>query len=93
MRQQSHFMRNTRLSYSWRKNIWWVITRAWFDYIIIAIVLLNMIPAVWEMVYESRYGACKVNEETEKMQFLFEMINLAFTSIYLIEFGVKVNAV
>lgn len=68
-----------------REPFWWLTTRVWFDPIIHAIVLLNLIPVIWEVIIEMQPGGSKNQELSNK----FLYTNIAFTSIYLLEFILK----
>jgi len=59
-----------------------------FAGLITVIVLLNMIPAIWEFALEIKYGSAKGNFDGD-MAFL--ITNCVFTGIYFLEFLIKVT--
>ncbi|ODM88203.1 Sodium/hydrogen exchanger 10, partial [Orchesella cincta] len=72
----------------WKQRFWWLATRSWFDHLMTFLVLLNMVPAITQLVVESNYPICT----PDYMKFFYTMTaaNQAFALIYLLEFLVKI---
>ncbi|CAG7822907.1 unnamed protein product [Allacma fusca] len=70
---------------SCRRAVWWLVTRDCFEGVIILVILLNMIPAIWESVY-----IYDDNLQTSKFENVFFGLSLFFNCIYLAEAILKI---
>lgn len=75
----------------WKFYFWWLATKSWFDYLITSLVILNMIPAIWQLILESKYDQCELDWMSD-YDFAFRVCNLIFTAVYAFEFVVKVSS-
>ncbi|CAG7734239.1 unnamed protein product [Allacma fusca] len=69
---------------SFRRALWWLATRTWFEAVIVLFIITNMIPAIWETVYLIEYGN---NDEYEEV---FFALSVFFNIVYVLEAVIKI---
>ena len=74
--------------YSCRRCCWYIATSDWFEYFIMAVVVLNVIPAIWET-----YDIANKDEKdiSSNEVWTFFGVNFLFLIIYVCEAIIKVR--
>jgi len=80
----------------WRYKFWWLVTREWFDGLMLLVVVINLIPVLWEFIREvsnSEASSCISGDEKDgiNLKLAFEVLNYIFTTIYTLEIIMKVS--
>ncbi|CAL8104179.1 unnamed protein product [Orchesella dallaii] len=72
----------------WKQRIWWLATRSWFENLMTFLVILNMIPAIVQLIVENNYPICDPGYII--YFYVLTAINQGFSFIYVLEFLIKI---
>lgn len=77
---------------AWRAPFWRLVCHPSFDTLFLLLVLLNLIPVLWEVIetFTSKHLTCKEQAESVKFK-AFLYANMVFTILFSIEFILNVR--
>jgi hypothetical protein len=74
---------------AWRRPFWRLLCYDWFETMFSLLIIINMIPIIWEMVeFFDKVSSC---DEKEMKTRIFFGVNVAFTILFTFEWFINVS--